>query len=251
MTYYTDFYSGGEVNVQLPPGGGMFQERPTTLRIQMADVTRQEGDAQPLAGPHQTLSVSVWFQRLNGFLPVVVFTTNVLGHEIGKPMLENTPVFIRGSDGSTIMENFFIVPNFIVIPDRPRVQSPEDESTERDVMEVDLSLAGGFQQINLPFSAIPTAGHPCSYMRNFDDLFFKLPSFKIELRGFAPFKVEDSSMPLPSGWNQKIEPAGGNARARLAWVDFKLYSGLQVLGFAQFRFVGTLNTDMKRTATHS
>ncbi len=241
MTYYTDFYTGADVHVQLPPGGGMFQERPTTLRIQMADVTRQEGDAQPLAGPHQTLSVSVWFQRLNGFLPVATFTTNVLGHEIGKPMLENTPVFIRGSDGSTIMENFFIIPNFIIMPERP-----EDE-----VMNVDLNLAGGFQQINLPFSAIPTAGHPCSYMRNFDDLFFKLPSFKIELRGFAPYKVEDSSMPLPSGWNQKIEPAVGNARARLAWVDFKLYSGLQVLGFAQFRFVGTLSTDMKRTATHS
>ncbi len=242
MVYYKDFYDSAEVVAQLPTGGAVLSDRPTAIKVQIADVTKQESDTTPVAGPHQNLTVFLWFPKANNFLPAAVFTSDIYGHEIGKPMMENTPIWIRDSSGNTIMQNVF-TPSYSNPP-----KSPVTIEKEKDKMTAKLDLLGNYALIDLPFSRIP-ADHPnesVRRLRNLDDVQCKIPSMRIAFHGLEnSFQIEKTEATLPSGWQQVITPEP-NHKAGFAWVDFEM---LPRSGYSIFHFAGTMRQNMTRTIT--
>ncbi len=232
-----------EFVAQLPPGGIVLSDRPTTIKIQIAFVTKQDSDGALNAGAHQNMTVFLWFPKANNFLPAAVFTSDIYGHEIGKPMMENTPVWIRDGGGNTIMQNFF-APSYINPP-----KSPVTITREKDEMTVKLDLLGNSALIDCPFSRIP-ANHPIDSvrrMRNLDDVQCRIPSLEIVFHGLEnSFEVaKKTEAALPSGWFQVVTPES-NYNAGFAWVDFEMWPPL---GFSTFHFAGTMRQNMTRTLT--
>jgi hypothetical protein len=251
MVYYTDYYHGAEVVVQLPPGGVIasppppgivdLSNRPTAMKIHVADVKQQETDSGIPAEPHGTMSVSLWFSKINSFLPIAAFTSHTHGNEIGKPILENTPVWIRDNNQNTIMQNFFA----------PNGASPLSVSTSRNIeIRAELVLPQNHAPIEALFSNIPQA-HPSplvQLLKALDNVTFNIPNLKIMFRGIEnSVDIEESETTiLPSGWRQETKPDSG-AKAGFAWVEFEMYSGMQRLGFSSFTFLGVMHKNMKRT----
>jgi hypothetical protein len=257
MVYFTDYCNTAEVVAQLPPGGVIttpppppssgivdLSNRPTVMKIHAADVRRQETDSSTPVEPHGTMSVSLWFPKINSFLPVAAFTSHSHGNEIGKPMLENTPVWIRDSNQNTIMQNFFAPADGT---------SPIRISTSKNIeISAELVLPQGFAPIEALFTNIP-ADHPSplvKLLKSLDNVSCKIPNLRIKFKGLEnSIEIEESgTSTLPSGWRQETTPDSGG-KAGFAWVEFEMYIGMPKMGFSSFTLAGIMQKNIKRTFT--
>ena len=221
-------------------------------------MVRQETDSGIQAEPHGVVSVSLWFPKINSFLPVAAFTSHSHGHEVGKPIMENTPIWIRDSNQNNVMQNFF-APYLIRVPEsesgtgytRAQMIRPVRISTTGNEMSVELVLLNNFERIHLPFGDIPEQ-HPSPavmFMKalgNVEDC--KIPNLRMKFKGLEnSIEIRESeTITLPSGWRQVITPDSG-AQAGFAWVEFEMYTGMPSLGFSSFTMAGTMQKNMKRT----
>jgi hypothetical protein len=188
------------------------------------------------------MSVSLWFPKINSFLPVAAFTSHTHGHEIGKPIMENTPVWIRDNNQNTIMQNFFA----------PNGTSPIRISTSKNIeISAELVLPQNYATIEALFSNIPDHPSPLvKLLKALDNVTCNIPNLRMKFKGLEnSIGIEESeTRKLPSGWRQETTPDSG-AKAGFAWVEFEMYSGMPSLGFSSFTLIGTMHKNMKRTFT--
>ena len=223
-----DHFRGGQVIVQLPPGGEVEANRPTTLSIGVSDVTRQEGlPTDP--NPHQILTVSLWVPKINIYISAAVFTDDVAAQEYGKRLMGGTLAL------NPRFSNFFVYPRPASEEERKLIVTMT-ESAANPVLTVSLKST---DRINLPLNSLPPA-NPYYFDR---DLSFSLPPLTLEFRGFSKTFEEEVHGRMPAGTEHTMTQKTTN---QPAWVKLTIEKWL---GKRSPEFVGTLHQKGTREFT--
>lgn len=155
--------TGGNVILQLPPGGDALADRPTALQITVSKVTSGEGE---FFGPGDIMQVLLWVPQANSFVPVALVNNNPNPDLVS--WMQSGPL-----NGTPIAQNILIV----------------------EPQELEIEINGDVVMANLTASQNITLSGPMS------GLSFSLPPVTLEIHGLGGSFSSTTSSALPSGWN--------------------------------------------------